>query len=384
MDDSWNEFKGRMIGLKGLAAIGISDILGNALSVFFWFYIASVLEPSQYGHLQYFIGVVGTSFSFALIGTQSTMTVYSAKNLNIQATLYLLSLISGLVGVVILFLIFYRIDIGFLLLAYIISSMVIGDLLGRKVYSHYSKFVLIQKSLTIFLGIGFHHLFGFSGILYALALSYLPFVIPSFRIFKTTKIDFIFLKNNIKFVTNNYIISVTAGLNGQIDKLIIATIIGFAFLGSYSLALQVIAILAMINEISFKYLLSQDASGILNIKLKKYLILISIIIVGITLIFSPTLIPLFFPKYTEAVSIIQIMSFSVIFSSISVVLSSQLLGKEKSKFVLFGSITSLILMISGIITLNQLFGSIGVAVAYVLASVGNIICLYYGTHKHVK
>lgn len=137
----------------------------------------------------------------------------------------------------------------------------------------------------------------------------------------------------------------------------------------------------MTNEIFFKYLLSQDASGNRNTKLKKYLILMSVGVVIVALILSPIIIPVFFPKYTDVVNMIQIMSFSVISSAISLVLTSQLLGNKKSKFVLFGSIVSLLILIIGMISLGFLFGTIGVAVAFVLSSIANTSCLFYGSHK---
>lgn len=381
MVNDWDGLKNRIVGLKGLATIGISDIVGNTISVFFWFYIAAMLDPHQYGQIQYFLGVVGTSFSIALIGTQNTITVYSAKNVNAQATLYLLSLVGGIVGFITLMFLFQRMDIGFLLFGYIISTTTIGDLLGRKLYFRYSRFILIQKSLTVSLGIGFYHLFGFNEILYALALSYTLYIIPAYKIFRTTKIDFSFLRSNINFIGNNYAISLSGGLIGQIDKLINAVVIGFALLGSYSLALQIIAILTMTNEIFFKYLLSQDASGNRNTKLKRYLIVMSVGVVIVALILSPIIIPVFFSKYTDVVNMIQIMSFSVISSAISLVLTSQLLGNKKSKFVLVGSIVSLLILIIGMISLGSLFGTTGVAVAFVLSSIANTSCLFYGSHK---
>ena len=63
---------------------------------------------------------------------------------------------------------------------------------------------------------------------------------------------------------NNYWINVSGAVGGQIDKLIIAPILGFALLGNYSLALQVVAILFVIPGIVFKYTLSHDATGIRN------------------------------------------------------------------------------------------------------------------------
>lgn len=383
-NDRWDELKDKIINLRGLATIGLSDISGNIITMFFWFYIAATLEPIEYGKIQYLLSIVGITFSIVLIGTQNTITVYSAKKIRVQPALYSLSLIGGVIGFLTLYYIFNKIDIGLLLFGYIISSMVIGDLLGRKLYSNYSKYIMIQKSLTLVLGIGFYHLFGLNGILYALALSYVPFIVEIYKTLKISKIDFTLIRSNANFISNNYAISLTSGFNSQIDRIIIASLIGIAFIGSYSLALQTITILTMTNEIFFKYLLAQDASGIKNMHLKKYIILISILTVVITVLFAPQIIPVVFPKYVDVVNIIQIMSFSIIPSTLTMIMSSQLLGKKNNKFVLFGMLSSLTTLIIGIIGLGLLFGPQGIAFAFVLSATVNTIYLFYGSHKLKK
>ena len=52
--------------IKNLANIGTGDILGNAVSAGFWFYLAILISPEIYGELHYFISIVGIAISFVL------------------------------------------------------------------------------------------------------------------------------------------------------------------------------------------------------------------------------------------------------------------------------------------------------------------------------
>ena len=58
--------------------------------------------------------------------------------------------------------------------------------------------------------------------------------------------------------------NISNGFGGQIDKVILAPLLGFVLLGNYSLALQIFSILIMFSTIIFKFILPQDASGISN------------------------------------------------------------------------------------------------------------------------
>ena len=211
--------------------------------------------------------------------------------------------------------------------------------------------------------------------MFGIAASYLVYtklIIDGVREFK---IDFSLFKPNRKFITNNYLMMVTNGVNTQIDKLLIAPILGFTLLGNYSLSLQVIALLTIAPGIIFKYLLPQDASGISTGKLRKQTILFSIgsTIIGICV--SPLLIPIFFEQYTEVVIIIQIMSLVTIPVTISTFYFSKFLALEQSKFTLIGGLIKISVMVSSIIVLGIFYGIIGMAISFVLAS--TIECIYF-------
>ena len=353
--------------LKSITSISVADILGNGITAFFWFYLASIIEPKDYGEINYFIGIASMATVAVLFGTQNSLIVYVAKSIKIQSTLFLISLLLASIGFFIIAIAFLRLDAGLLLIAYVVNTLSIGYILGKKSYTQYAKYILIQKSLTLILGIGFYFIFSVEGIIYALAISYVVFSIHIYRGFRESRIDFELVKTRFGFLWNNYIMSLVGGFGSQIDKIIVAPILGYAFLGNYSLALQIISIMMIFSTIIFKYLLSQDASGKENTRLKIFTILISIgiAIVGTTI--SPFFISEFFPKYNESIEAIQIMSFGVIPGTISMIMGSKFLAVEKSKFVLISSLISLITITIGTITLGQLYETKGVAIAYVLS-----------------
>lgn len=368
MDNDWNHFREKLIGLKGLGAIGFADIIGAGISAVFWLYIAAAIEPESYGEIHYFLGIAGIASYIALFGTQNTIVVYAAKNVKIQSTFYLISLIVGTISSLIIILVFYRIDAGIVIFGYIINTLAIGDLLGRKLYSNYSKYILTQKILTLVLGIGFFYVFGVEGIIYALALSYGAYIIRLYRVFSKIKIDFSLLRPRLGFIINNYTLQIVEGFGGQLDKVIIAPLLGFMLLGNYSLALQVVGILMIFPHIMFKYLLPHDSSGNPNKKLKKITVLVSICVTIASVTLSPHIIPTMFPKYLDVVVAIQIMSIAVIPSTISILYTSKFLGLEKSKFALLGSLISLITITLGIITLGNILGIVGVALSFLLSA----------------
>ena len=93
---------------------------------------------------------------------------------------------------------------------------------------------------------------------------------------------------------------------------------------------------------------------------------IGITVLGITL--SPIVIPQFFPKFEDAIIAVQILSISVVPTTIGYIYVSEFLGREKSKFVLIGRIITLSTLVLGMVTLPVYFGIVGAASAYVLSS----------------
>ena len=356
--------------IRDISAVGGADIFGTAMSAIFWFYLASQIEPSSYGEIGWFLGIAGLFSGIALFGTASTLTVYTAKKTQIQSTLNFISLSASVILsfiVIVLFPSFYTIDIGIILIAFVINTLAIGDLLGRKQYSNYSKYTLVQKGLTLGLGFSFFYFFGYESIIFALAISYVLHFKRIFSIFKEMKINFNLIKPRIGFIGNNYFMSMLTIASGQVDKIVVAPLLGFAILGNYSLSVQVISVMLILPNVFQKYLLPQESTGVKNKKPKIIVIVFSVFITIFGIFVAPILINELFPKFSEAVDAIRIMSLVIIPTTISLILESEFLGNEKSRVVLIGTAILITSLIIGMLVLGSLMGIEGVAYSLVIA-----------------
>ena len=361
MKGTWKNFKDNIIGQKGLLSIGFADIVGSAIAAFFWLYIASQLNPDVYGELIYFISIAGLAQMVSLLGSSNVLTVYTAKNVKIQSTLFLISILAAAISLVIITIFYNRIDAGLLAVGFVLFSLVNSVMLGKKLFVKYSKLVLSQKILTLILGIGLYFVFDVYGIIYGLALSYIPHLVIFVKEFSRTKIDFALLKPRKGFIINNYVMNLVAGLGGTVDKLIIAPVLGLALLGNYSLALQMFTMMMVFSEIVYKYLLPFDASGKSNKKIRQIALVVSIIIAILGVTILPSVVDWLFPKYVDATDAIQIMSVGVVPGTISILYSSKFLGMEKSKFVMTAKLVSLGVMFGGFLYFGPIYGAIGLA-----------------------
>tara|TARA_B100000315_G_C14508643_1_gene555875 strand:- start:403 stop:1374 length:972 start_codon:yes stop_codon:yes gene_type:complete len=305
----------------------------------------------------------------SLLGSSNALTVYTAKNVKIQSTLFLISIVAAVISLVIITIFYNRIDAGLLAVGFVLFSLVNSVMLGKKLFEKYAKVVLSQKILTLILGLGLYFVFDAYGIIYGLALSYIPHLIVFVKEFSRTKIDFALLKPRKGFIINNYVMSLTNGLGGTVDKLIIAPVLGLTLLGNYSLALQMFTMMMVFSAVVYKYLLPWDASGESNKKIRQIVIVLSIIITILGVTILPNVIDWLFPKYVDAIDAIQIMSLAVIPGTIAILYSSKFLGMEKSRFVLITKLVSLGVLIGGFLYFGPIYGAIGLAWIIVAISV---------------
>ena len=349
-----------------ISSVGFTEVLSAGIAAIFWFYIAAVIGPEKYGELTYLLSIVGLVSAIALFGSGNTITVFSAKNIDVQKTLYSISLTLNAIGAIVIFILFFDLALSFLVIGFSLLVLISTDLLGKKLYKKYSKYIITQKILLVVLGIGFYYLIGESGILLGIALSHGIFIIQLIKTMKISKFNFKFLREKKSFVFNSFILSITGAFHGSIDKLIIAPMLGFTLLGNYSLGLQFFTILSLLPSASFKYLVPQIATGNPNKKLKRIIVATSIgfAILGSTL--GPFVISSIFPKFTEAEDLIRIISWAIIPSTItSVVFYSKFWAHEMTRKILFSSLASLIAQVLGIIILGPIYGINGIAIALV-------------------
>ena len=355
--------------LRNFGSVVTGDITSSILGGFFWLFLATLLTVENYGEIQYLISIASMAVGFSLIANSNNIIVYEIKKRNLTSTLFLISLILAGISVVILFFIYSRLDIIFLTFGLMIGEMMIGYIIGKKLFIKYVFYIILQKGLMVILGIGFHHYFGIDGIIYGIALSYIPLSIIIYQGLKESKIDFLLLRDNYKFILNNYLIKIISFARKHLDKIIIFPILGFGILGEFALAIQIYMIMILFSNISFKFLLLKDASGSKSKKIQSLVLLTSVVITILGITLSSTLIPIFFPNFIEIIDIIPILSLSVIPYTLGVIFTSKFLGGENSKFPLIGTIIHVISYLILIIILGLTYGLIGLSVSFVISSI---------------
>jgi O-antigen/teichoic acid export membrane protein len=376
MTNSWNKIKILFEKFKDLTSLGSATVVASAISAIFWFYMASILGTEHYGEISYFISISTLASVVSLIGFGNALLVYPAKDVKIQPPVYFIALISSLITSSILFLIFYNIGISLYVIGYVIFALVGGDLLGRKFYKNYSKILIIQKILMILLATGLYYIVGYQGVILGISLSFLPFSILMYRVFRKTKIDFSLVKSRFGFIINSYALDISRIFSGSIDRLIVAPLFGYSLLGNYQLGLQLFSALSILPIVVYQYILPHDAGGNPNKRLKRVTIIISVIFAALSITLSPFVIPALFPKFTEAVSVIQIISVAIIPYTIIQMYVSQFLGNTNSRVVLSASIVYLIVQITTIIPLGKIVGIGGIAISFVLAQTAELVYLF--------
>ena len=357
-----------------ISTIGITDLISSGIAAIFWLYIASELGPESYGEITFLVSIATIISGIALFGSNNTILVLAAKKIDIQSTIYLVTIIANIIGSVIIFILFVNIGISLLVIAYAIFPLVTFDLLARKLYRGYSKYIIIQKVLLVTCGIGLYYLIGENGILIGIALSHSHFIIHILKTFKRSKINFGLLKEKKIFVLNNFALSISGTFSGSLDKLIIAPLLGFIILGNYSLGIQFFAILELLPAVCVKYLVTQDISGIPNKMLKKIMVLVSIGIAFLGSTIGPGVLSYIFPKFIEAENVIQIMSWAIIPITIqSAYHFPKFWAQEQNKMIIYSAITTITIQISGILILGSIYGIMGIAISFVLGSIGGLI-----------
>lgn len=360
---------------KDLGIVGIGNITASLISGIFWFYFASLLGAEQYGEVSYYISIAVIASTLSFLGLGNAVIVYTAKGEKIQPPIFVIGIISSIITLVAVFLIFSQIGMSLYIIGYVIFSLATSEILGKKQYKNYSSYLITQKILMVGFALFFYYLIGLEGVILGIGLSFFPYIKRIYSAIQDGKINFSLIRPRLGFIINSYALDLSRTFSGYTDKLIVAPLFGFAILGNYQLGIQVLAVLAILPGIVYQYILPRDSSGDSNKKLKKLTIAVSIILAGLGFILAPIVLPILFPKFTEAIEVIQIVSISVIPSTINLMYISKFLGNELSKIVLIGSGIFLSIQIISILILGELFGVNGVAIALVLGSTAEAIFL---------
>ena len=264
--------------------------------------------------------------------------------------------------------------------------MVDLEILGKKEYNNYSKYIISQRIISVVLAIILYYIIGLNGIIFGFAFSFLPYFIRLYNVFKDSKIEIKYLKKYFIFMINSYGFDLSKVFPSYIDKLLIYPLLGFALLGNYQLGIQSLMVLTIIPYTVFQFILPRKSSGIDDKKLKTIMVFISILLSVLVLFLTPIVFPIIFPQFIQAIEIVQIMSIAIIPITISFMYIPDFLANEKSKFVLIGSAIFVFLQILLIMLFVKSHGITWAAAAFIIGASAEAIFLviikkFVGTNK---
>ena len=362
----WNLIK-RINGLKSISQIGAATAGGNAIAAFFWIYMADLMGQEDYGELGYLLSIAAIASTISIVGGQWTMSVYTAKGVRIESSLYFISIITSTVTAIVLYFLFENVGIGVYVIGVVIFNLFVAEILGKKRYKTYSKIFFLQKIILVILAILLYYILGAEGVLLAYGISFLVFTSRIISTLRNHEFNFGLLRQRFKFWMFNYIIQLSNSARAQIDILLIGPLFGFTLVGNYFLGLQVVGLFLILPLIIFKYTLPQDSSGSSTKQIKIIAVVASIGFALLGIFVAPEVILFALPEYADTVELIPLLSLAIIPRTVTTMLMSEFLGKENNMHLLVGNLIAFSIVVLGILYLPEYFDIVGLAIAYLLS-----------------
>ena len=353
---------------SGLLYVSIGFGANTILGGLFWFYVASIIEVDSYGLVSYWIASSQIITTLGVFGLGVTLTTYVAKGIKeIIPQVRTATLISSAIFGVATHLIYRDLSLDFVVIGTMFYTIATSELLGMKRYREFGIVNASQKILQIGISIMLIPGLGIEGILIGFAASYMITSYRFYSMFKSLSFHFHLLLERKQFIMSSFGQEVIRISSLALDKVFIGAIFGYTILGTYSLAIQILLVLATVPNIMFAYLLPHDASGNAKKKLKLFGIAVSSFLAIIMALFGPLMLEKLFPKFVNTPEIIRIVSFAIIPMTLSSVISSMILGKEKAQLMIASAIVLLASQFSLLFILGKMFSFMGIAIALLLA-----------------
>lgn len=353
---------------KDLATVTTGNTIAAVGGGLFWLFIASLLNPEEYGEVNYYLSIGLVSATLSLMGLNTTVTTFLAKGnerLRYQANLLVLS--SNILVLLLLILFVNHLATMVLLIGWSFFVMSWAEILGRKDYKKYSLVIIGQRALQIFLSLSLYYVIGINGIILGYALSALLFSYNFFKSFKGFKFEFDEIKQKFSFVGHSYSNAIASNVTLHLDKLLIGPLFGFGILGFYQIGFQFLLLESIIPTSLFQFLLPREASHIRTKKILGKGLLVSLIISIVVYFSLPLIISSLFPKFIESIIPAQIMSWGLIPMTAIAIINSKLLGREKSKPIFISACIYISVLYGLIVILGTYFELVGLAFAVIIS-----------------
>ncbi|MBE0447830.1 MAG: oligosaccharide flippase family protein [Actinobacteria bacterium] len=351
----------------GFLHVAIGQAGAVALGAVFWFVMARLLEPGDYGQVNWLLSIAMFASTCCVLGWGKTVVTYYPKEGRDE-------LLGGVVAIVLVASLAIGIAmgllveplVGLLIVGLSLFSMTIYSELGRRRYRRYKWVMIGAKLIALPLAMGMYFWLGLLGVLLGYAIPYLLFGLLSLRYVRRGNPSIMEAKGKAGFALRAFGADITTGSTSLLDKILIGSVFGMAALGLYQLAYQIFAALSVLPMILFSYLLPEKSAGAKTKEVETLGILVSVALAVSVVVLSPIVIPWVFPNFAGSVGLIQIMSLGVVPFTIAATKMSGLYAHEKPGAVLVSYVAALVVGIAGIMTLGKFFGAIGLAASMLL------------------
>lgn len=354
----------------GLLQVAIGQAGAVAIGAVFWFLMARLLEPGDYGHLNWLISIAMFASMCCVLGWGKTIITYYPKEGRDEllggATAIVL-VASLAVGVVMSLLV--EPLVGPLIVGLSLFSMVISAELGGRRYKRYKWISVAPKFIAILLAVAMYFWIGLFGVLIGYAVPYLIFGLLSIRYIRylhKSNPGIGEARKKTGFALKAFGVDITTGSTSVLDKILIGSVFGMVTLGLYQLAYQIFAALSVLPGVLFYYLLPEKSAGTKTKPIETLGILTSVALAALVIVLSPWVIPWIFPSFAESVRVIQIMALGIIPYTIAITKMSELYARGRPGMVLISYLSALAVGTAGILVLGSYFGGIGLATSAVL------------------
>jgi len=359
---------------RNFSFVALGQIVGTGLQAIFYFSLAALLDPENFGEMSYWISLAGTVALIARFGLAQTVTVYQAKNnylLTGQANM--LAFITSAVAALVLI----PFDIFVAVLSFTMSLFVMNqsNLLGLKKYKRYMWINIVKNTLIVIAPISLYFVLDIPGILLGMAISNFLGSTDYLKLLKFKMKSFSELTGKYKVIIHNFGFEASFSLPRMIDKVLIAPLFGFGFVGIHQFNIQILFALEILPITLYSFLLPEESSGQSHKKINYLMVIGSGILALLVIVLAPLVIPQLFPKYVEGIFPLQIMVISIIPTTISYILSAKLQARE-SKTIGYSSIIRIGTLLGIIVLLGEQLGLFGLSLAVLLSISFNTIFLY--------
>ncbi len=365
----FKKIKRILFQIKDNSLLSISNFSTSIILAAFWFYLATIISPSEYGEATFLISIATMGQAAISLGLPKLIVVSGAKKENIFSAIYTLGLITSTIAVIVTYIITSNLVSSLLIWGIMIFVMMIADLNANEKFKSISILRISRRSIGTISALALLPILGINGIILGFLLGTMTGIFGLKKFLTVEKVSIKVLKNKTHFILSNYITAIMYRLFWSGDKLLIGPLFGFAFLGNYALASQYLIFLVGIPNALFTYLLPSEAKSNKNNKSLKILsILFTIFLVFISIFVVPIIIENFLPNYSNSILALQIMSLSLPAITISKIYEAMFVGKDKSKFITISSIVQIIIFYPLIIILGTQIGIEGIAISVVITA----------------